>query len=704
MKKISLLFSFILIIHSNISFSQFTWQQLNGPQGGLTTEIKSNSNGTLFMGSLGGGIHRSTDNGLTWDQKVNGFPSPEYDDGTVAIAVAGDGDIFASSFTDGVFRSTNNGESWINTNLPHAFIVTIVIDQNKRVYCGNPGGSGVYVTSNNGLNWLQKNNGLPVPAQISSLCLTAAGELYAGTYSGSNTAIYRSTDYAESWTAANLTNANPDNIVSHGSAVFAAAYTLGVFRTTNSGQNWQLVNNGLSNKKINRLFAGSSGVYAATDSGLFRSTNNGDNWFIIGFAYNRVLEVFMQGSGTLLAAVSLEGIYRSGNNGVNWIRSSNGFNCNPVISISVSGNTIYTGLEHNGLMRSTDSGNNWAKITNGFKGSTCGLVYTAPNGYVYVQSDSGFFRSTNSGNNWVMLWGAFSSFTSIVSTQSGYLFASATYPSSGVWRSTNNGTSWDMPDPNFQSSVYSLCITQTGTLFAGSSGGGVYRSTNNGLNWIQSQPAGTVHSLTITPNGNIFAHFYVSSGQTGIYRSTNNGVNWQYVNFGNNDYYFLKSNSAGHIFAGGFYGAGLYRSTNNGNNWQQIDNGIYNRMIAALAFDNAGFGYVGSYYGGIYKTNISTIGLINISAEIPGEFKLSQNYPNPFNPVTNIEFDVPKSSFVKLTVYDVKGRAVETLVNSELSPGTYKTDWNAANFSSGVYFYRLQVQGYIETKKMLLIK
>jgi len=52
----------------------------------------------------------------------------------------------------------------------------------------------------------------------------------------------------------------------------------------------------------------------------------------------------------------------------------------------------------------------------------------------------------------------------------------------------------------------------------------------------------------------------------------------------------------------------------------------------------------------------------------------------------------------------VQGRAAETLVNSELSPETYKTDWNAANFSSGVYFYRLQVQGYIETKKMLLIK
>ncbi|MBE2225857.1 MAG: T9SS type A sorting domain-containing protein, partial [Ignavibacteria bacterium] len=74
------------------------------------------------------------------------------------------------------------------------------------------------------------------------------------------------------------------------------------------------------------------------------------------------------------------------------------------------------------------------------------------------------------------------------------------------------------------------------------------------------------------------------------------------------------------------------------------------------------------------------------------------------NPVTNIEFDVPKSSFVKLTVYDVKGRAVETLVNSELSPGTYKTDWNGTNFSSGVYFYKLESDGFVQTKRMILIK
>ena len=99
-----------------------------------------------------------------------------------------------------------------------------------------------------------------------------------------------------------------------------------------------------------------------------------------------------------------------------------------------------------------------------------------------------------------------------------------------------------------------------------------------------------------------------------------------------------------------------------------------------------------------------TLGVINLNTFQPERFSLSQNYPNPFNPVTNIEFAIPKSSLVKLTIYNVQGRVVETIVNSELSAGNYKADWNAANYSSGVYYYKLEAEGNVAAKKMLLIK
>lgn len=99
-----------------------------------------------------------------------------------------------------------------------------------------------------------------------------------------------------------------------------------------------------------------------------------------------------------------------------------------------------------------------------------------------------------------------------------------------------------------------------------------------------------------------------------------------------------------------------------------------------------------------------SIGIQNISGEVPDKFILSQNYPNPFNPVTNIIFSVPKAGFVKLIVFDILGNEIEVIVNQELSLGTYRADWNAANYSGGVYFYRLEAEGFVQTRKMILIK
>ena len=91
-------------------------------------------------------------------------------------------------------------------------------------------------------------------------------------------------------------------------------------------------------------------------------------------------------------------------------------------------------------------------------------------------------------------------------------------------------------------------------------------------------------------------------------------------------------------------------------------------------------------------------------APIPDNFSLSQNYPNPFNPNTNISFSVPLQSLVTLKIFDILGREVAQLVNENLNPGNYNILWNASKFSSGVYFYTLIGDNFIETKKMILVR
>jgi len=100
----------------------------------------------------------------------------------------------------------------------------------------------------------------------------------------------------------------------------------------------------------------------------------------------------------------------------------------------------------------------------------------------------------------------------------------------------------------------------------------------------------------------------------------------------------------------------------------------------------------------------SQTGINKIGSEIPEEFNLYQNYPNPFNNTSNFKFEIANLGDVKLLVYDITGRLVQTLVNEELQPGRYEITFDGSNLNSGIFFYRLIAGNRIFTKKMILLK
>ena len=93
-----------------------------------------------------------------------------------------------------------------------------------------------------------------------------------------------------------------------------------------------------------------------------------------------------------------------------------------------------------------------------------------------------------------------------------------------------------------------------------------------------------------------------------------------------------------------------------------------------------------------------------ITGGLPVSYELYQNYPNPFNPSTTIKFAIPKESNVNLSIYNVLGELVSTIVNEEMKPGYYEYEFDASQFASGVYLYRIKAGEYVETKKMVLMK
>jgi hypothetical protein len=92
------------------------------------------------------------------------------------------------------------------------------------------------------------------------------------------------------------------------------------------------------------------------------------------------------------------------------------------------------------------------------------------------------------------------------------------------------------------------------------------------------------------------------------------------------------------------------------------------------------------------------------ASNLPKEFNLAQNYPNPFNPSTTIEFSLPAQTDVKVVIYDALGNELDVLFNGSKSPGIHRLNWNASNYASGIYFYKMHAGTFTQVKKMLLLK
>jgi len=192
----------------------------------------------------------------------------------------------------------------------------------------------------------------------------------------------------------------------------------------------------------------------------------------------------------------------------------------------------------------------------------------------------------------------------------------------------------------------------------------------------------------------------------------------------------IACDSNSNIYVGGYITVSEFNrdyitlkySSSGQQNWLQTFNGQGNSIdqIYFIDCNNSGDVYVsGNSNRNTSNEDIVTIkysqpiGIQTISTVIPKSFSLSQNYPNPFNPSTKIKFDIPllsqggvsrRDGVVSLTIYDVLGREVTTLVNEQLQPGTYSVEWNASNFASGIYFYTFKTESFNQSKRMVLIK
>ncbi len=397
--------------------------------------------------------------------------------------------------------------------------------------------------------------------------------------------------------------------------------------------------------------------WPAVQGGIRHSTNSGTTW-VNDFQHYTARTLALGQNDYVFASswnypTTTEGLYVSTNHGISWqgYRYLVGAN-NNIFSIIVKDNnqTVYIGTR-TGVMKSTNGGYAFSPVNNGIPANSWVRDLAAgPDNIIAAATTNGLFVSTNSAASWVQATGI---------------------------PANDTVTTLEFVEVNTTGDGIDLRLN------AGSNNGNIYESNlaTMYLQFIFSVGFSEVaiidlFGLFLADAYSRFAAARVrhmdNSVEPGVFLTTNNGTNWIAQNEG------LPGGPLVSAITGNFPG---------GNNFN-----VYLGM-----FQNTSDG------AKIYKRTYP-IGIKQISSEVPNSFSLSQNYPNPFNPMTKIKFNISKASNVNITVFDVLGRHITTLVNEKLNAGTYETDWNANSMAGGVYFYRLETEDFSETKKMMLIK
>ncbi len=277
-----------------------------------------------------------------------------------------------------------------------------------------------------------------------------------------------------------------------------------------------------------------------------------------------------------------------------------------------------------------------------------------------------------------------------------------------VTQYSSNTTSGFMNDH-----VHSMLVDKCGDIWAGTSGGlGEYDGST--WQWFTKEnsplPNDTVISMAVDVKGHLWfgtkgglaeykplphSPALILPASASVLGTSSVQCTWQAACPGVTRYWFeIADNSS---FTNSIIDSGLTVTS-------KIDTGLQNNTTyywKVKAGNDEGWGSFSTVYN--FKTSFLT-GITDRNNNMPKEFKLNQNYPNPFNPSTTIEFQIPKQSYVSLNVYDILGNKVAELVDQVKPAGRYTISFDAANLSSGVYFYTIEAGSFEQTKKLILMK
>ena len=540
-----------------------------------------------YVGTNGGGVYRSTTNGLTWEPVNSGLDVPFVF--TVSVDRANGDNLYAGS-VDRIFKSSDGGASWSSASagLAAGFVQELIVDDDEptRLFAF-VAGTGIYRSSDGGLHWEASSVGAPfqrdVPLEASEvtpdkhfagadvLGVMASADggdsygassdgmtlfvrglaistrqpdlMYAGSLGGG---IFRSLDGAANWAHKGLDDRNVFNVAIHPSndAIAYGATSLGVVKTIDRGETW--IELGQKASVIFTIVVDESDrntVYIGSSAGnVFRSRDAGLTWTRTsrGLPAANILALAQDPrNGTLYAAGERSGVYKSVDDATVWTPTdSSVIGAFQILSLAVDGRdgTVFAAAGDNGVYRSTDGGASWQSSSAGFGGEVASHLAIDPStGALYAsalnQPGNSFALgvSLDGGASWMNrsagLPGSVESVT-LDPYNAGRLYAAT---SEGVYRSEDAGASWQPANAGLETTRVTAVLVAIGnsaTLYAATEGSGVFRSLDSGATWVQRSLNFSGVDASSLENGANLGTVYLGSLTNGFFRSIDYGNAW----------------------------------------------------------------------------------------------------------------------------------------------------------------------------------
>lgn len=700
--------SMLLLIAPFIQNTYAQWfTQTSGTASNIVSVFFINTT-TGWAAGEDGYIARTTNGGTNWVQQTSNTNN------ALICAVFADASTGWVSGTFGtVLKTTNGGTNWtsLTTAVSGALRISFVnISTGWAV-----GATGTIIkTTNGGANWTTQSSG------TSSFLLNVKFlDANTGWACGQSGVILKTTNGGTNWTT--QTTGSTQSLFglffSNSSTGWTAGGSGNIYYTTNGGTNWSAQSAGTTDEFYSVHFPNSTtGWLSGSNGKIYVTSNGGTNWQLQSSSTTETLNSIFFGNAEQGWVVGGNGVIRvtSNSGGLNslWSEQTSGVATHLYSVSAVSSTTCWAGGTNGVVLRTTNSGTNWINVSGSPIGANIvNLVVATDANTCIAATNTTIYKTSNAGANWIQVFtqsGGYIDDIGFMNATTGFMYGDALGGRWSLWKTTNAGTTWDstglyLAQSGSELGWYNAMFISGNNIWFGTDNSRIYKSTNFGTNW-SFNPTPIADSYCISFNGTTG----FVAGDSVLMKSTNSGVNWSGNFIGDNPGYDITSikNTSGKWWV--TRADTIFTSTNGGTSFAFQRKGINRYWDMSFVTEGSTIrGWAVKNNGGIesYFEALTGTGSSN-TTEIPKKYLLRQNYPNPFNPVTKIKFEIPvgNSDNVKLIVFDVLGKEVSTLVNENLSAGSYEAEFDAVNLSSGTYFYMLVSGEYRDVKKMVLIK